>query len=58
VLLEDLPPLRKIGLTPKDLLRWIEDGIPIPDEVAWLEAPYTSNVGRDRAESEALEVVG
>lgn len=46
VLLADMPPLRNLGITARGLLEWIRDGVPIPDEVAWLE-------GQPVAESDA-----
>jgi hypothetical protein len=44
VLLADMPPLRNLGITARGLLAWIRDGVPIPDEVAWLEGKATAEL--------------
>jgi len=48
VLLADMPPLRNLGITAEGLVEWIRNGVPIPDEVAWLEgSPATESSDRD-----------
>jgi hypothetical protein len=37
-LLADMPKLRHLGITMRGLLEWTRDGVPIPDEVAWIES--------------------
>jgi hypothetical protein len=58
VLLEDLPPLRKIGITARGILEWIRDGIPIPGEVAWLEGTPAEQMESGESALEEAHMVG
>jgi hypothetical protein len=35
--LVDLPRLEAIGVTAREILRWMREGVPVPAEVAWLD---------------------
>jgi hypothetical protein len=39
-LLADMPRLRNLGITMRGLLEWTRGGVPIPDEIAWIEGRH------------------
>jgi hypothetical protein len=43
-LLADMPKLRNLGITMHGLLAWTRDGVPVPEEVAWIEGRLEASV--------------
>jgi hypothetical protein len=56
-LLSDMPKLRNLGITMRGLLDWTRDGVPIPDEVAWIEGKEVALTESEMLQASAAALI-